>query len=315
VAAGERALSLDPNATAPYSTLARALNHAGQTARALKVDELAIARGVAGGDTRGQMIAEEFVLGETQRSRNLVIEARGTPLERDALLQLFDIDMATGQVREAEAAAARADAIGRPEGITLDYTDYADALGAVGLTAQARRELSKTPTEERDGYYYATAARTEPISTLANGLQRLLAEEPHDTLLHDLYAPLARARLLERQGKADAAVRALHLAPPAGLHDMNGYYEKGLAQLASGDPAGAAASFRRVLAETGFAYDTPYFNAHLGLARALARTGDIRGAEREYEAFLSSWRSADPDLPPLRQAKAELARLQAGRGN
>jgi hypothetical protein len=49
--------------------------------------------------------------------------------------------------------------------------------------------------------------------------------------------------------------------------------------------------------------------AHLGLGRALRLEGDLAGSEREYRAFLTGWKSADPELPPLKEAKAELAVL------
>src|SRR5215468_7311191 len=43
-------------------------------------------------------------------------------------------------------------------------------------------------------------------------------------------------------------------------------------------------------------------------ANALA--GDIAGAKAAYEAFLTLWKDADPDIPILKQAKAEYAKLQ-----
>ena len=50
--------------------------------------------------------------------------------------------------------------------------------------------------------------------------------------------------------------------------------------------------------------------AHLGLARALAASGDSAGARTAYQDFLTLWKDADPDIPLLKQAKAEYAKLQ-----
>lgn len=49
--------------------------------------------------------------------------------------------------------------------------------------------------------------------------------------------------------------------------------------------------------------------AHLGQVRAYAEEGDIEKARTQYQDFLSLWKDADPDIPILKQAKAEYARL------
>jgi eukaryotic-like serine/threonine-protein kinase len=50
--------------------------------------------------------------------------------------------------------------------------------------------------------------------------------------------------------------------------------------------------------------------ARLGLARADALQGDAAKARSAYNEFLSLWKEADPDIPILRQAKAESAKLK-----
>jgi hypothetical protein len=50
--------------------------------------------------------------------------------------------------------------------------------------------------------------------------------------------------------------------------------------------------------------------AHVGLARARALRGDEDGAKSAYQDFLTLWKDADPDIPILKQAKAEYAKLQ-----
>jgi eukaryotic-like serine/threonine-protein kinase len=49
--------------------------------------------------------------------------------------------------------------------------------------------------------------------------------------------------------------------------------------------------------------------AHLGLARAYVLQGDTARARTEYQDFLTLWKDADPNVPILRQAKAEYAKL------
>jgi predicted Zn-dependent protease len=50
--------------------------------------------------------------------------------------------------------------------------------------------------------------------------------------------------------------------------------------------------------------------AHLGLARSYALQGDSVKARAAYQDFLTLWKDADADIPILKQAKAEYAKLQ-----
>ncbi len=50
--------------------------------------------------------------------------------------------------------------------------------------------------------------------------------------------------------------------------------------------------------------------AHLGLARAFAASADKAKARTAYQDFLAVWKDADPDIPILKQAKSEYAKLQ-----
>ncbi|MGA8311590.1 MAG: hypothetical protein WB755_16275 [Terriglobales bacterium] len=50
--------------------------------------------------------------------------------------------------------------------------------------------------------------------------------------------------------------------------------------------------------------------AQLGLARALAAQHDATSAHTAYQDFFTLWKDADPDIPILKEAKAEYAKLQ-----
>jgi eukaryotic-like serine/threonine-protein kinase len=50
--------------------------------------------------------------------------------------------------------------------------------------------------------------------------------------------------------------------------------------------------------------------ARLGRARAYAMQGDTAKARTAYQDFLTLWKDADPDIPILKEAKAEYAKLQ-----
>lgn len=310
ITAGRRALSLEPNMVASYSVLARALNHDGQIVPSLQVDEMALRRGVAGGDTRGQLIAATFELNR-RRADELIKAARGTPLERDALLQAFDVYAESGQMRRADEAVARAVELGRGSGVDEDHVSHAAAYVDVGLLEDARAELAKVSPADQDGPYYVLEARLGERAKARADLDHATAEAPHDTLLNEYYGPQARAILSWRGGRAHAAVQALTIPVPLIVHDIDALYLKGLIQLDAADPAGAAQSFRAVLNRRGFGYSSPYDLAKLGLARALRQLGDQSGTRRAYESFFVGWRDADPHLPVLRAAQLEYGTLRS----
>jgi predicted Zn-dependent protease len=73
----------------------------------------------------------------------------------------------------------------------------------------------------------------------------------------------------------------------------------------------AAKEFQKSMDHRGLVRNFPWGAlAHTGLARAYALQGDTVKAEAAYQQFLTLWKDADPDVPILKQAKAEYARLQ-----
>jgi eukaryotic-like serine/threonine-protein kinase len=87
-------------------------------------------------------------------------------------------------------------------------------------------------------------------------------------------------------------------------------YIRGMAYLKAGDGAGAAAEFQKILALFNYApTDILMTFARLGLARAYALQGDTAKAKSAYQDILSFWKDADPDLPTVKQVKAEYAKL------
>jgi len=49
----------------------------------------------------------------------------------------------------------------------------------------------------------------------------------------------------------------------------------------------------------------------LGLARAYAAAGDKVHSRTAYQDFFAIWKDADPDVPVLRDAKAEYAKVSS----
>ena len=88
-------------------------------------------------------------------------------------------------------------------------------------------------------------------------------------------------------------------------------YLRGEAYLAGHQGREAAVEFQKILDHSGIVLNDPIGGlAHLQLARAYTLQGDPAKAKAAYQNFLTLWKDADPDIPILKQAKAQYARLQ-----
>ncbi len=136
-------------------------------------------------------------------------------------------------------------------------------------------------------------------------------ERPDDTVIQAVYVPVKQAMVALNSGDAK---KALDLMRPALSYDKAttiSLYIRGMAYLKAGDGAGAAAEFQKILALFNYAPTDPLVTfARLGLARAYALQGDVAKAKSAYQDVLGFWKDADPDLPTVKQVKAEYAKLQ-----
>jgi eukaryotic-like serine/threonine-protein kinase len=86
---------------------------------------------------------------------------------------------------------------------------------------------------------------------------------------------------------------------------------RGEAYLAAHQGGAAAAEFQKILDHRGIVLNEPIGTlAHLGLGRAYALQADTAKAKAAYKDFFALWKDADPDIPILKEAKAEYAKLQ-----
>ena len=88
-------------------------------------------------------------------------------------------------------------------------------------------------------------------------------------------------------------------------------YVRGEAYLLARRGNEAEAEFRKVIDHRGIVGSAPYgVRARLEVARACVLEGDTSKARAAYQEFLTLWKDADPDIPILRQAQAEFAKLR-----
>jgi eukaryotic-like serine/threonine-protein kinase len=165
----------------------------------------------------------------------------------------------------------------------------------------------------------AIAGDSSQAQTLANDLERSF---PEDTSVKFNYMPTVLAFLALNHGDPAKAIELLQVAVPYELGQprstQTGFfgalypiYARGQAYVAARQGAEAAREFQKILDHPGIMVGDPIaVLAHLQLGRAYALQGDTTRAKAAYQAFLTLWEDADPDIPVLKQAKAEYAKLQ-----
>ena len=122
--------------------------------------------------------------------------------------------------------------------------------------------------------------------------------------------PLVSSIIARNQGNTVKAVDLL--APVTQYPNALVFYHRGQAYLAAGEHDKAVDDFETILAHRGW----PEWGlfaplVQLGLARAYAAQGNLENSRKAYDDFLTTWKETDPDIPILRQAKAEYKKLTA----
>jgi DNA-binding winged helix-turn-helix (wHTH) protein len=129
-----------------------------------------------------------------------------------------------------------------------------------------------------------------------------------DTLMTYVFVPRVRAALALERGKPLDAIAALESSRPYEMRDYAVPTLRGQAYLKAGQPDLAIGEYKKILSHPGIdPLSVLYSMAYVEVARASA---DIE-SRREYEAFFTRWKDADPDLPLLKQARAEYAQRKA----
>jgi tetratricopeptide (TPR) repeat protein len=140
-----------------------------------------------------------------------------------------------------------------------------------------------------------------------------------DTVVKFYLVPVIRGAAALGGGRPGETVVALAPAVPYELGDyfssgslsLYVLYLRGQAYLAQHDGSAAGAEFQKIIDHPGIVVNEPIGSlARLGRARAYALADDTAKARSAYEDFLSLWKDGDANLPVLKQAKAEYAKLQ-----
>jgi eukaryotic-like serine/threonine-protein kinase len=204
-----------------------------------------------------------------------------------------------------------------------------------GYPAQARQSaaaaLKLAPTSPgataEAALAFAMVGETERAESLAQDLEKRF---PLDTQMRSLWLPAIQGQLALDRKNPSQALDALQAASAIEFGQISFIinpsclypgYVRGEAYLASAQSSAAAAEFQKILQHSGIVWNCwTGALAHLGVARANAlQARTSQGADSDaarvralaaYKDFLGLWKDADPDIPILKQAKAEYLKLQ-----
>ncbi|MGH9486598.1 MAG: protein kinase domain-containing protein [Terriglobales bacterium] len=316
------AVRLQPGAYLPQENTAVAYAGLNQPARAQAVLESAVTHHLGGYAVHVQLGAIAWARGDAAALALENAAASASPQGHLEVLQRqASLDALHGQLRLARFLYAQANALAQQLGenfqITRNYAALDLDTALLGRRPPARHQAAaeaNSPSSQLqfDAAYLQAwtghAAATALIAAAAHAA-------PRNTLLQMVWVPdVAMASALARHRGAGALQQAQTAAPYDGGTALS-LYTRGLTELAFGSPAAAAALFRQTLALRAFVVfqgQNPIVLplAQLGLARALARGGQTAAARAAYQDFFALWRHADPDLPVLKRAQSEYARLR-----
>jgi tetratricopeptide (TPR) repeat protein len=137
--------------------------------------------------------------------------------------------------------------------------------------------------------------------------------DPEHTLVQFNYLPTIRAQLALSRNDSSKAIEALQPVAPYELGspgELCPVYVRGEAYLAAHQGNEAAAEFQKILDHRGIMVNPVGALARLQLGRAYVLADEKDKARTAYKDFLALWKDADPDIPILKEAKAEYAKLQ-----
>jgi serine/threonine protein kinase/tetratricopeptide (TPR) repeat protein len=336
----KQAVRLAPDRLALYGNLANytlALQRFGETrqtiheSQAQKSDDLVL---------RNALYALAFLGADSAAMAEQQQWFAGKPgYEDDGLALASDTEAYSGRLGKARELTKRAvDSDIKADSKETGAIWQANAAlqqAAYGNVTEARQSaaeaLKLAPGSQGVGVESALALAMAEDTARAESLAQDLGKRyPLDTQMQSLWLPVIQAQSALNKKNPAAAMNTLQTASAIELGQIQfvnnisclyHVYVRGEAYLAAGQGSAAAAEFQKILDHSGIVWNCwTGALAHLGVARAnalQARTSQGVDADAArtralaaYKDFLTLWKDADPDIPILKQAKAEYAKLQ-----
>ena len=325
LAAVQQSLKLDPGSGLGYSNLVSSYVQVNRLDEARATAQEAQAHNLDNPSIHLSLYGIDFLQHNAGGMEREAAELMGKPGFEDTMLgNESDTAAYAGHFAKARELTQRAS----------DSAQRADEKEtAAGYEAEAAvREalvgnMSLAKQQAQAALALSTGRDVEAVSAIALGLAgdsaqatRLAADLakrfPEDTIVQFDHLPMIHAAAALQSGSANKALEALAPAAPYELGSISWVtlypvYLRGEAYVAARQGSTAAAEFQKILNHTCVVQNEPISAlAHLGLARAYALSGDTAKAKTAYQDFLTLWKDADADIPILKEAKVEYAKVQ-----
>ena len=324
VAQARVALQLQPGSGLRYSNLVQGCVHEGSLSAARSTVEEARMKNVDSPylDLYSYQLA--FVQHEATKMAEEVGRVAGKPGVEDMLLAAeADTAAYNGHLLQARDLSRQAIASAKRAAETETAASYEaaaalrEALFGNPDAALKHVKAALAVSRGRDVQYASilAVAFTGGWERAQHMSEQLSNDFPEDTLVQSVYLPTIKAQIAVIRHDSPTAIELLKIASPYELGlpgdaefspSLYPVYVRGNAYLAAGQDGEAAAEFAKILKWPGIVLNQPIaVLAHLGLARAYTLQGYKTKAQAAYQNFFAIWKDADPDIPVLKQAKAE----------
>jgi eukaryotic-like serine/threonine-protein kinase len=324
------ALRLEPNAVVSYENLGEIYLALNRFDEARTTTEEALGRKLEDIPLHLNLYALAFFQGNAAAMRQQADWAIGKPGAEDWMLSVeSDTEAWSGRLgkarelsRQAVETARRSD---EKEPAALWQANAAIREALFGNVEAARQNAAAAialapgsrDAEAQAALAYALAGDAAHAKSLADDLAKRCSQ---DTVVQSVWLPTIRAQIETSRKNPAQSIELLQTAAPHELGMLSGsaansclypVYVRAETYLSAQQGPAAAAEFQKILDHRGLLWNCATGAlAHLGLARAYALQSDAAKAKAAYQDFLALWRDADPDIPILKEAKAEYAKLQ-----
>jgi eukaryotic-like serine/threonine-protein kinase len=323
------ALSLEPASGLTYANLVGSFTYLNRPEEARATAAEAQTKSFDSTNLRFYLYRLAFLQNDTSGMAEQVAWSKGKPEVENVLIHMEAgtaayagrLEKARELTRQAGASARRADEKERVAGYEIDAA-LREALFGNAEQARQRVGAALALSTGRDVQYGAafTLAILGDVARAQALAEDLGKRFPEDTIVQTIFLPTIAAQVAISRNDPSKAISliqpaaAYELGSPGNIAaftpSLHSVYVRAEAYRAAHQGVEAAAEFQKILDHRGVVMNEPIGAlAHLGLARACVLQGDAGKARAAYQDFLTLWKDADPDIPILRAAKTEYAKL------
>jgi tRNA A-37 threonylcarbamoyl transferase component Bud32/Flp pilus assembly protein TadD len=314
----QEAVRVEPRFAYAYSNQVMAYSYLDRFDEAKAVAERFFAQKLDSPAIHQNLLRLAYLQGIREEAERHIQWLAGKPEEYTSFNVQATNAAALGQLRRAGELLGRATEMARRRSLpeTAARFQAQEALGEalVGSCEAARSKARAAILPEQAPADTLTATLPLALCGDAAAAQRAAEETtkryPVHTIWNAVQLPSIRAAIELSRNQPEQAVELLQSAAPYERAYAYAVYLRGLAYLRARKGAEAAAEFQKILDHRGANWGPYYPLSYVGLARAAALTGDSARARKAYQDFLALWKDADPDVPILKEAKQEYAKLK-----